>query len=287
MRHLKQFCAAILFFGIFVDVSAQDIDQYFEAEDGTSIHYKIYGEGVGVPVILVHGYISNMEHMWTETIPLLKNDFQVINIDARGHGLSGKPQSSTAYGKIMYRDIVELMEYLEIEKAHFVGYSMGAMIGLRMVVDHPDRIISLVLGGNGMFESAQITSIGESYIERLSRYNSMEEALEDGFFSPPDEIKDDFIDHLKQSDIETMIIAVKSFDQFAVTKDEAEKIKVPMAVILGENDVAMSTAIHLLESNRRTRIIPIPDRSHLDAFYDPEFGIQVKRFLDDVERIRN
>lgn len=77
--------------GLQISLYAQEVqDQFFET-DGITIRYQIAGEGP--PVILLHGYMSNINHKWENVIPLLAEDYMVIAMDLRGHGQSSKPES--------------------------------------------------------------------------------------------------------------------------------------------------------------------------------------------------
>jgi pimeloyl-ACP methyl ester carboxylesterase len=91
--------------------------------------HRFVDEGEGTPVIRIHGWTGTTD-MWvqTGTAPMLTEHFRVIAIDCRGHVRSGKPHHATSCGTHMIADVVELMSWLKIEKAHFIGYSMGAEI---------------------------------------------------------------------------------------------------------------------------------------------------------------
>jgi pimeloyl-ACP methyl ester carboxylesterase len=73
----------------------------------------------------------------------------VIALDLRGHGASDKPRDPAEYGTPFVADLVRLLDHLGIERAHIVGYSMGAVITLKLLTVHPDRVASAVLGGAG------------------------------------------------------------------------------------------------------------------------------------------
>lgn len=117
---------AILFINLlYIPLQAQGQDNSFES-DGVTIRYKVMGQGP--PVILVHGYTTDIEHNWGKVIPVLADRFQVIGLDLRGHGKSDKPYQKNKYGEQMGLDIIRLMNHLGIEKAHVVGYSLGGII---------------------------------------------------------------------------------------------------------------------------------------------------------------
>ena len=104
--------------------------------DGIEIYYAEYG--AGQPVILLHGGLANSDY-WGNLIPALAPHYRVIVMDSRGHGRSTRDAQPYGYD-LMASDVVGLMDYLKIEKADIVGWSDGAIIGLDIAMNHPDRI---------------------------------------------------------------------------------------------------------------------------------------------------
>jgi pimeloyl-ACP methyl ester carboxylesterase len=125
---------------------------YARLPDGTRMHYYTAGPTDGVPVVLLHGITLNGLIAWfTNGIGqhLANNGFYVIAPDQRGHGKTGGFLDSRKMGT----DPVHLLDALGIRKAHFFGYSMGAMVLERLMAEHEDRILSTVFGGYGIEES--------------------------------------------------------------------------------------------------------------------------------------
>ena len=132
-------------------VSAQEKPKsgYFTTSDGVKIHYLVAGKGV--PVILIHGYTGSAEGNWFSNgiaLALAKNHM-VVAIDCRNHGKSDKPQPM---GPGKAEDVIEMMDHLKIQKAHFHGYSMGGGIVSRLLAMIPERIITAGFGGSGVQE---------------------------------------------------------------------------------------------------------------------------------------
>ena len=109
---------------------------------GVKIAYVVAGDGE--PVILIHGLYSSAAMNWElpGIFDLLAKHYRVIALDLRGHGNSDKPAGEDAYGQPMVEDITRLMDHLqEIQKAYIAGYSLGGIIVMKFMVDHPDRVI--------------------------------------------------------------------------------------------------------------------------------------------------
>jgi pimeloyl-ACP methyl ester carboxylesterase len=104
--------------------------------NGVEIYYAEYG--AGPPVILLHGGLADSDY-WGDLIPALSPRYRVIVMDSRGHGRSTRDAQPYGYD-LMASDVVGLMDYLKIGKADIVGWSDGAIIGLDIAMNHPDRI---------------------------------------------------------------------------------------------------------------------------------------------------
>jgi pimeloyl-ACP methyl ester carboxylesterase len=118
---------------------------------GVRIHYQIEGEGQ--PLVLQHWSFSSLED-WYENgyVDALKNDYRLILLDARGFGGSDKPHNPEAYGlDLRVGDIVAILDDLGIAQANYFGYSMGGWIGFGAALHAPDRIRSLIIGGQHAF----------------------------------------------------------------------------------------------------------------------------------------
>lgn len=101
--------------------------------------------GDGDAIIFLHFSSANLM-MWQRIIPFFQDSYRVILVDLRGHGRSDRPNTSHHIDE-MARDIAGMMERMEIKKAHIIGSSLGAEVGLSMAANYPDKVISLVCDG--------------------------------------------------------------------------------------------------------------------------------------------
>ena len=114
---------------------------------GVNIHYHV--EGDGPPLVLQHGLSSSLQNWYAcGFVEELAKDYRLIMVDARGHGRSGKPHEPKDYDlKLRVNDVLAVMDDLGVDKAHYMGYSMGGRIGFGIVLHALDRFHSLILGG--------------------------------------------------------------------------------------------------------------------------------------------
>ena len=107
--------------------------------NGVKIWYATFGRGE--PVILLHGGLANSNY-WGNQVRALEGHYRVIVIDSRGHGRSTRNDQPYGYD-LMSSDVVALMDFLKIPKAAIVGWSDGAILGLDIAMQHPERVSKL------------------------------------------------------------------------------------------------------------------------------------------------
>jgi pimeloyl-ACP methyl ester carboxylesterase len=137
---------------LLVQAYASAQDQFF---DSNGVRIRYVEQGVGEPVLLIHGYTQSLESNWIDTgvFQNLARDHHVITFDLRGHGKSGKPHEPAAYAREMVQDAIRLLDHLNIRKAHIVGYSLGAIITAKLLTTNPDRFLTGTLGGHAGYRN--------------------------------------------------------------------------------------------------------------------------------------
>lgn len=120
----------------------------------TELHVKtddgveLAGEqaGTGTPVVLLHGLTATRRYVVMGSRLLERSGRRVIAYDARGHGRSGPAPDADAYGyDRLARDLLAVMDSLDIARATLAGASMGAQTIIRFALDHPERVAALGL----------------------------------------------------------------------------------------------------------------------------------------------
>jgi pimeloyl-ACP methyl ester carboxylesterase len=247
MRHARRIVLPLAILALAVAPAAAG---EFDSK-GVKIHYLV--EGKGEPVVLIHGLESSAAINWElpGTVRLLASRYQVIAFDCRGHGQSGKPAGEDQYGVEMAEDVARLMDHLKIEKAHLVGYSMGGMIAMKVIVLHPDRVLSGVLGGMGWLKSA---SVLEKFWEKIP-------ARDEGRGTPA--------------------ACLHGLSQLGVTEDEVRAVKVPVAMVAGDHDPCRKLYIEPLQKVRPDwPVTTIDGAGHLTCILKEPFKDAVKACLD-------
>lgn len=125
-------------------------------------------EGDGPPLFLIHG-IGAARDTWRYMTPLLCRYFTVVSYDLRGHGTSPMPDGEFGLEELV-NDLERVREQTGIERAHFVGHSLGGMIGPAYARRHPERVQSLGLLSTAAFrtegDSAKVRGVVTAMEER-------------------------------------------------------------------------------------------------------------------------
>lgn len=108
--------------------------------NGMQMYYEVSGEGD--PLVVLHGAYMNIPSMG-EIIPRLAETHRVYALEFQGHGRTNDIVRPITYQNLA-DDVAGFMDAVGIEKADVFGYSMGAITGLRLAIDHPDKVDRLV-----------------------------------------------------------------------------------------------------------------------------------------------
>lgn len=251
--------------------TAQTDDQFFSS-NGVNIRYIVAGKGE--PVILIHGFAGNLE-MWRPLIADLSKDHEVIAFDCRGHGKSD--------GIEMVNDITRLMDHLQISKAHIMGYSMGGGIAMKMLVVHPDRFLTAVVGASTGFHAEDIEQQA-SLTKYLQSGMPFSEAVIAA--APPDAppLSAEQRESLKRDDPnhDTKALGAQRLGdrELIVSYDSLKTNKVPTLVIYGGNDHP-ERFDDLKKGFPNAEYEVILGAGHAGAVQRPEFVKDIRAFLEE------
>lgn len=280
----KSFAILALLVAAFASLPLYAEDGYFDS-DGVQIRYIESGEGE--PVVLIHGFTSTAEGNWVAPgiYAKIAEKYHVIALDNRGHGKSGKPHGAEHYGAKMAKDVVNLLDHLGIEKAHVAGYSLGGFLTLNLIIDHPDRFLSAIIGGAG-WRSPDDADLGAPLADSLERgdgFGPLIEALTpEGDPKPSAEMIEGFNRMLSASnDVIALAGVIRGMAEWGVTADEMKNNKVPTIAIVGERDPLKEAADALTgRLGAFSGVEVTPDADHMSAMGHPDFAAAMLKFLD-------
>jgi pimeloyl-ACP methyl ester carboxylesterase len=248
--------------------SAAPQDQFFDS-GGVQIRYV--EQGTGTPVILLHGYTGTLDRHFIANgvFAAIAKEHRAIAMDLRGHGKSGKPHDPKAYGDELANDIVRLMDHLKIEKAHIVGYSLGAIVGGRLITTHPDRLLSMAFVARHPARS--LSASDKQFIEDSIRelesdvpFRSLAVAVNPpGTPVPSDEELRKVVAPLVAANDVKALAAMWRSGPFLITTDASLKAaRIPMIEIIGTEDVAVTEVEPLEKAHPHIKTMVLKGATH-------------------------
>ena len=244
--------------------------------DGVDIAYIDEGpaDGTGDPVLLIHGFASNIAANWIDTgwvRHLLREGFRVVAIDNRGHGQSQKLYDPKDYSApLMAEDARRLLDHLAIPRADVMGYSMGARITAFLTMQHPDRVRSAIFAG-----------LGVNMVRGLAGTGPIAHALEaDSIEDVTNPTARTFRAFAEQtgSDLKALAACIRS-SRDPITAEALGRISRPVLVAVGTLDVIGGSAQGLADLIPGAEALAIPDRDHMKAVGDRTYKEGVAAFL--------
>jgi pimeloyl-ACP methyl ester carboxylesterase len=245
--------------------------QYFQSSD---LSLAFVDEGEGDPIVLVHGFASNFRVNWQSTgwvSALVDAGRRVIAFDNRGHGESDKPHDTAAYGTpVMADDAFRLLDHLSIERADFMGYSMGARITAFAGLAHPERARSCILSGLGI---GLVRGIGAP------------EPIAEALLAPTlDDVRSDHGRMFRQFADQTggdriALAACISASRQTLSPRELSKMVGPVLICVGTEDDIAGDAGELAALIPGAEAFAIPGRDHMKAVGDRSHKAAVLDFL--------
>ena len=221
--------------------------------NGITFNYQVEGPE-GAPWVVFSNSLATDLSMWDEQAAALKQSFRVLRYDHRGHG--GTEATGGRYNfDLLVADVVGLFDALSIKRAHFVGVSMGGLIGMTAALSHPRLIRSLVLCDTTACYGPGLRPMWEDRI-RVAETEGMTAALVDRtmdiWFTAPFHAREkDTVKRvaamLERSDPRGYVAAIRAIG-FVDLTERIAAIRCPTLVVVGEQDPgtppAMARVIH-------------------------------------------
>lgn len=250
-----------------------------------TLHYERAGSGT--PLVLMHSLGTSFA-LWAEQMQHWQDRYDVIAMDARGHGGSSNAGGVTIAN--IASDLLGLLKQLDVLPAHFVGTSMGGMICSRLYAMQPDAVRSLTIVGS----LATAGEGGAKHADTLAaRISGM--PLADYGRAYAQETLLPNTDRAKHEALASSIGGMRQ-DAYLQTmrsiftddvSDCMRKMNIPVRVIVGSEDrrtpLAMSERIAALIEN--ADLVVLDDAAHLANLDNPvAFNAAVDQFLEKVEK---
>jgi 3-oxoadipate enol-lactonase/4-carboxymuconolactone decarboxylase len=255
----------------------------FVMQDKVRLYWRADGDE-GKPPLLLLNSLGTDHAMWDAVMPLLMRDFRVLRMDTRGHGASDAPKGDYTLS-MLAQDALAVLDAAGVARAHVCGLSMGGMTALALAIEHPERV-EKIIGAN---TSAQMSPDLMRERAALVRQKGMEaviDAVLGRFFTqafrdrnPP--LLGSTRATVLATDPEGYAACCMAIAGMKI-KDKLARVKVPLLVINGAQDVSTPPAEHgeriaTAVAGARSAML---DAAHLSAVEQPEaFAGAVVAFL--------
>jgi len=243
--------------------------------------------GSGPWVVLSHSLACDL-HMWDPQVELLAEDYTVLRFDTRGHGLSDAPGGEYTL-EMLAADAHALLDSMGIESCHWIGLSMGGMIGQVFALRYPGLLKSIVLADTTSRYPAEAKSLWDGRIATANE-KGMEPLVEgtlsrwftDGFRATRRDVCDPVAAMIRATPVPGYVGCCYAIPKINVTQ-RLKEISCPAMIIVGEQDagtpVAMAREIHTAMPG--SELVIIPSAAHLSNLEQPEaFNKAISGFLE-------
>lgn len=192
--------------------------------NGLKMYYEIHGQGN--PLVLIHGGGSTIQTTFGQVLPLIDQHYKVIAVELQAHGHTSDRASPESFQQDA-DDVVALLQYLKINKAHLFGFSNGGHTAMQIAISHPAVVDKLVLVSTfykrngttpGFFDGLQAASLED-----------MPGPLKTAFLEINSDQKG--LQTMFNKDRERML----NFKDW--TDEELHSIQAPTMVVAGDHDV--------------------------------------------------
>lgn len=240
--------------------------------DGLDLAYLDVGEGE--PILLVHGFASNMDVNWVGpgwVQALTRAGRRVVAFDNRGHGRSGKIYDPGFYTiPAMAADARRLLDHLDIGRADVMGYSMGARIAAVLALESPERVRSLILGG-----------VGENLLRGAGQAEAIAAALEAPsaaeVLQPMPLMFRSFAERTG-GDLAALAACIRS-PRTVLTAADLGRLDMPALFAVGSADDVAGSPDAVAAAMPNAKVLTIPGRDHNRAVGDRVYKEGVLAFL--------
>lgn len=245
---------------------------------GIRIHYET--EGQGPPLVLHHWSLATLESWYDYGyVSALKDDYRLVLLDARGHGASDKPHRPEAYDlQKRVEDVVAVLDDLDVDQAHFFGYSMGGWIGFGAARYAPERFRSLIIGGQHPYAQSM------EGLRQLVRYG-----VEHGPQAFVAMWEESFGALLARERARMLTYDYEALLAVAQDRESLEAVlptmRIPCLLVVGEADEVYPLAGQCAREMPDAEFVSLPGLDHGEGIAQHEKVLpHVRRFLAAVDR---
>jgi 3-oxoadipate enol-lactonase len=250
--------------------------------NGTEIHYELHGRE-GAPWLVLSHSLACSTRMWDPQIEAFKDRYRILAYDMRGHGASAAPAGPYTLD-LLAADAIALMQHAGVQRAAFVGLSIGGMIGQTLALQKPALFERMVLADTGHAQNAEAQAQWEERI-RIAESQGMPALVEstmarwftEGFRQSPEARKIAAV--IASTPVAGYVgcgRAIMKLDTTGRLKD----IALPVLALTGEQDASAPGTRYIGENIPGAKLVVIPQAAHISNVEQPAaFNRALRDFL--------
>jgi len=254
--------------------------------NGIQIHYTIDG-GSGPWLTMSHSLACD-SRMWDEQVAVLSKRFKVLRFDTRGHGQTDAPKGEYTLD-MLADDAQGVLAAAGVKSTHWIGISMGAMIGQTLAVRSPGLLASAVFADTTSRNPPEVWQMWKDRIgvaESKGMEALVDPTLARWFTAPylkarPDRVKT-IADMIRATPVAGFVGCCHALPKINLT-DRLKEIKVPVLALTGADDASAPTTKIIHENIPGSEFVSIPSAAHIANIEQPEaFNAALVKFYDRV-----
>ena len=253
------------------------------------INYQYTDSQAKPTVILSHPLGMNL-HAWSYLVPELTSNFSVLRYDLPGHGMSAPYEESleTLPAEKLADDLLSLCAELNITQFHFVGTSIGGMLGQQLLVDHNERLLSATLTNTGMVIGSKAALLDRQFQVLENCLQEMAGDLVQRWFSKTSvtrypNLLSKWQSFLAGTDDRSYGLLCAWLGEQDMS-NTLKPVNTPLLIVAGQNDVATPTSsLVQLAAKLNTAVVELKSVGHVPSVEaSKEFNDLVKSFLYEL-----
>jgi 3-oxoadipate enol-lactonase len=254
------------------------------------LNFTEQGNGQAMPLVLLHGYPLN-NTIWAEQQQRLSDHYRVITPDLRGHGKSDAPLGVYEM-ELMARDVFNLLDSLNIQRAAIMGHSMGGYVTLAAWKIAPDRFAAFgMIGSQAGADSEEARQNRYKMADRVATEGSrpVAEAIVPKLFAPDLPQDESIIEQTR-----AIILSTKADGIIGTLKGMAERpdsteilsqITVPSLILTGDSDqlIPKERSLIMAEAIPNATLATVENTGHMPMLEQPQATtMAIRNFLDEL-----
>ena len=258
-----------------------------KTSDSFETFYKFNKINKKNPITFIHG-VGLTNEIWDHQVNFFKDDYNLLTYDLLGHGKTPLKKSKLSFDGYS-KQLLNLINELNLNKIHLVGFSLGALIARDFASKHPDRLSSLIIHASIYKRSENQKKVVQNRLnlakldKPASRVNALRRWFNEDFIKKNPKIYEKIFLNLETNNLKNFLKSYEIFINYEDDDNIIKKINTNTLITTGENDVGSTSemARNLSKQIKNSKFIEIKKGKHLCSIEcSKDVNITFKNFID-------